>query len=89
MSRNAGGGGPSFDHIAGSGVPMSTHEQGPVDRATPDFLVVILDLNAYAWQHVSETAKESKPSNTPSQQADVAFSTLKDAVLSVLVFLNA
>mgnify|MGYP002712112646 FL=1 len=89
MSRSTRGDGPSFDHIAGVGVPMSTHEQGPVDRATPDFLVVILDLNAYAWQHVSETAKESEPSSTPSQQADVAFSTLKDTILSVLVFLNA
>ena len=78
MSRSTRGDGPSFDHMARGGMPMSTHEQGPVDRATPDFLVVILDLNAYAWQHVSETAKESEPSSTPSQQADVAFSPLKD-----------
>ena len=51
--------------------------------ALSDCLVVILDLDAYAWQHVSPTTGDS------TERADAAFETLQHVISAVLVFLNA
>lgn len=51
--------------------------------ASSDCLVVILDLDAYAWQHVSSATGDM------TQRADAAFETLQRVISAVLVFLNA
>ena len=51
--------------------------------ALSDCLVVILDLDAYAWQHVSP------PTGDSAERADAAFETLQHVISAVLVFLNA
>lgn len=62
---------------------VETPENVVVGRGSPDFLVVILDLDARAWQLA---AQGKGPAN---ERADAAFAMLQQAVSSVLVFLNA
>ena len=59
----------------------NSHHSETLERTSPDFLIVILDLNAVSWQHIQAL--------TPEQRADAAFSQLQPVLKSVLVFLNA
>lgn len=68
-----------------TGLSGGTTDPDPVaERVSPDFLVVILDLNPDAWQ-------QSAPNQAASaeQRAELAFAQLKQTLYTVLVFLNA
>lgn len=59
--------------------PLAQRDRDAEARsATPDFLVLILDLNPFAWLK-----------NEASQDATAAFNTIKVALTTILVFLNA
>lgn len=55
-----------------------------VEKTSPDFLVVILDLDPEAWQLTS-----TENSSGAEQRAEAAFARLKHALYAVMVFLNA
>ncbi|KAL4401060.1 RNA polymerase II transcription factor B subunit 4 [Malassezia pachydermatis] len=63
--------------------PAPLQEIHSGERLSPDFLVVVLDLDATAWQHIASDA------TTPEARADAAFEALKAVISAVLVFINA
>lgn len=75
--------GATSAQISGQGFGGSTAGSTSIERISPDFLVVILDLNAYAWQSVSADGENA------AERADGAFAKLQQVISSVLVFLNA
>lgn len=68
-----------------AGLSGGTAENESVaEKVTPDFLVVVLDLNPEAWQQsVLNTTSSAET------RADAAFEQLKHTLYTVLVFLNA
>lgn len=65
-------------------IAANSREDGQVvEKVTSDFLVVILDLGVTAWMQVASQLP------TPEERAAAAYETLKSAISSILVFLNA
>ncbi|PKI84784.1 Tfb4p [Malassezia vespertilionis] len=66
-------------------VSATSDDSGSSVVASPDFQVVLLDLNPVAWQEYAVAGT----SDQPQQRADAVFAQVRQVLASVIVYLNA
>lgn len=87
MPTSSAAPGKSTTEIANAGFSHIHTGKGSVARVSPDFLVVVIDINPVAWSRYDKSRSKTRTkSQTSSGRGSGA---LEDALSAIMIFLNA